>query len=91
INHGPVTAGVVGARKPQYDIWGDTVNVASRMDSSGVLEQIQVRNLLALQYSLITETINFGWKIEMVQIEVINGPDKYKDKKTSVNYVICIL
>lgn len=28
-------AGVIGARKPQYDIWGNTVNVASRMDSTG--------------------------------------------------------
>ena len=31
INIGPVVAGVIGARKPQYDIWGNTVNVASRL------------------------------------------------------------
>jgi class 3 adenylate cyclase len=42
INIGPVVAGVIGARKPQYDIWGNAVNVASRMDSTGVLDQIQV-------------------------------------------------
>lgn len=43
INHGPVIAGVIGAHKPQYDIWGNSVNVASRMDSTGVLDKIQVR------------------------------------------------
>ncbi|KAI5088757.1 adenylate cyclase type 7, partial [Silurus meridionalis] len=42
INHGPVIAGVIGARKPQYDIWGNTVNVASRMESTGELGRIQV-------------------------------------------------
>ncbi|EFN73315.1 Adenylate cyclase type 5 [Camponotus floridanus] len=42
INIGPVVAGVIGARKPQYDIWGNAVNVASRMDSTGVLDGIQV-------------------------------------------------
>ncbi|XP_047100932.1 adenylate cyclase type 5-like [Schistocerca piceifrons] len=42
INIGPVVAGVIGARKPQYDIWGNAVNVASRMDSTGVLDKIQV-------------------------------------------------
>ncbi|GJQ87069.1 hypothetical protein Trydic_g6828 [Trypoxylus dichotomus] len=42
INVGPVVAGVIGARKPQYDIWGNSVNVASRMDSTGMLDKIQV-------------------------------------------------
>lgn len=42
INVGPVVAGVIGARRPQYDIWGNTVNVASRMDSTGVPGRIQV-------------------------------------------------
>ncbi|VDN57977.1 unnamed protein product [Dracunculus medinensis] len=42
INVGPVVAGVIGVKKPHYDIWGNSVNVASRMDSSGVPGKIQV-------------------------------------------------
>ena len=42
LNHGPVVAGVIGAGKPLYDIWGNTVNVASRMDSTGEPGRIQV-------------------------------------------------
>ncbi|XP_075743168.1 adenylate cyclase type 8 isoform X1 [Rhipicephalus microplus] len=42
ISHGPLVGGVIGARKPVYDIWGNTVNEASRMDSTGALDHIQV-------------------------------------------------
>lgn len=41
-NSGPLVAGVIGNTKSQYDIWGDTVNSASRTESHGVPGKIQI-------------------------------------------------
>lgn len=42
ISDGSLMAGVVGSSKPLYDIWGDSVNLASRMESTGAVGKIQV-------------------------------------------------
>uniref|UniRef100_A0A8V5GSK9 adenylate cyclase n=1 Tax=Melopsittacus undulatus TaxID=13146 RepID=A0A8V5GSK9_MELUD len=80
LNIGPVVAGVIGARKPQYDIWGNTVNVASRMDSTGVPDRIQVTTdmyqvLVANNYQLeYRGIIKVKGKGEMTTYFLNEGP-----------------
>uniref|UniRef100_A0A672J1C3 adenylate cyclase n=1 Tax=Salarias fasciatus TaxID=181472 RepID=A0A672J1C3_SALFA len=67
LNMGPVVAGVIGARKPQYDIWGNTVNVASRMDSTGVPDYIQVTTDL---YHVL---VNSGYQLDCRGVVKVKG------------------
>lgn len=61
-NYGEVTAGVIGTTKLLYDIWGDTVNIASRMYSTGVKEKIQVPEAA---YKLLGDKMEFEYRGEI--------------------------
>ncbi|WP_008314950.1 adenylate/guanylate cyclase domain-containing protein [Leptolyngbya sp. PCC 6406] len=56
IHTGPVIAGVIGTRKFTYDLWGDTVNVANRMESQGESDRIQVTEAV---YQRLEQRYNF--------------------------------
>ena len=61
-NYGEVTAGVIGTTKLLYDIWGDTVNIASRMYSTGVKEKIQAPEATA---NLLGDMMEFEYRGEI--------------------------
>ncbi|NHF61205.1 tetratricopeptide repeat protein [Flavobacteriaceae bacterium TP-CH-4] len=58
IHTGPVVAGIVGVKKFQYDIWGDTVNTASRMESNG---EVGMVNISQDTYELIKDLPQFAF------------------------------
>ncbi len=79
INSGQVVAGVIGKKRFLYDLWGDSVNLASRMESQGVPGEIQVSSNTA---SLITPKFEVRQRGELdvkgigsVQTYFLRGPD----------------
>ncbi len=62
INTGPIVAGVVGTKKFAYDIWGDTVNIASRMETNSEPGKI---NVSENTYKLIKDAFNFEFRGEI--------------------------
>uniref|UniRef100_A0A1A9VZY0 adenylate cyclase n=1 Tax=Glossina brevipalpis TaxID=37001 RepID=A0A1A9VZY0_9MUSC len=93
VNHGPITAGVIGARKPHYDIWGNTVNVASRMESTGKAGCIQVTeetcNILQefgytfLQRGLVS--VKGKGQLMTYYLQGKSGKDEHTDDLTKIN------
>jgi class 3 adenylate cyclase len=67
LNTGPVVSGVVGTRKFAYDIWGNTVNIAARMESGSVPGRI---NVSENTYELLKDDYDFTYRGE---VEVKNG------------------
>ncbi len=59
IHTGPVVAGIVGVKKFQYDIWGDTVNTASRMESAGEVGKV---NISQATYELLKSDPDFAFE-----------------------------
>ena len=75
IHTGPVTAGIVGKKKFVFDIWGNTVNIASRMENAGIAGKINV--------SLET------WKLICEHFEgMYRGPIKIKNHKEVSMYFV---
>ncbi len=62
VHTGPVVAGIVGVKKFAYDIWGDTVNIASRMESSGEAGKV---NISGSTYALVKDKFNCKYRGEI--------------------------
>ena len=59
IHTGPVVAGIVGVKKFQYDIWGDTVNTAARIESNGKVGKV---NISQATYELLKDDTDFTFE-----------------------------
>jgi len=83
IHTGPVIAGVVGKNKFAYDIWGDAVNTASRMESSGIPGKV---NISGATYQLVKDEFHCTYRGKVqaknkgeVDMYIVEGPLQKKD------------
>ena len=73
LHSGPVVAGIVGIKKFAYDVWGDTVNIASRMETSGAANKI---NISETTYHLVKDKFNCYFRGE-VEAKNMAGMNMY--------------
>jgi adenylate cyclase len=78
IHSGPVVAGIVGLKKFAYDIWGDTVNIASRIESSGEAGKI---NISGRTHDLVKDQFSFTYREKIhaknkgeIEMYFVEGP-----------------
>lgn len=79
VNTGPVVAGVIGRKKFTYDLWGPAVNLASRMQSSGLANHIHIsegtRNLLPPEFKVTERGTAFCKDIGEVRSYLLDGKE----------------
>jgi class 3 adenylate cyclase len=92
INTGPIVAGVVGIKKFSYDIWGDTVNIASRMESNSEAGKI---NISAFTYNIIKNDFDCKYRGEFevknkgkMKMYFVNDPLDSLKKYTFTNELV---
>jgi class 3 adenylate cyclase len=83
IHTGPVVAGIVGVKKFQYDIWGDTVNLAARMESSGEAGKI---NISGSTYQLVKDQFACTYRGK-IQAKNKGDIDMYFVEKAAIKHV----
>lgn len=73
LHSGPLVAGVIGRRKFLYDLWGETVNIASRMESHGLPDHVQVSSVVANQLGSQFELQSRG----MIEIKGMDSAETF--------------
>jgi len=82
IHTGPIVAGIVGVKKFQYDIWGDTVNTASRVESSAEVGKV---NISQSTYEFIKNERDFRFESRgKIQAKGKGAIEMYFVSKTSI-------